>query len=165
LLLEVGEVSDSLAHLQKALEIEPNLADAHYNLGNTYLQMGQANKALSHYQRALEIEPNDTEALNNMAWVLATWPDALTRDGGKAVKLAERADSLARGKSPIAGATLAAAYAETGRFAEAVKTGQRAMQLANGEGNAARADSIRAQIEAYQSGRAFRDRRSAASSP
>ena len=159
--LEMGRVSESLTHLQKALEIEPNFADAHYNLGNTHLQMGQAKEALSHYKRALEIDPNDTEALNNMAWILATWPDALTRDGAKAVELAERADSLMRGKSPVIGATLAAAYAEAGRFADAVKTAQRALQLAATEGNISRADSIRAQIKLYQSGAAFREHRHA----
>jgi len=159
LFLELGRASESLAHLQKALEIEPNFADAHYNLGNTYLQMGQANEALSHYNRALEISPDDTEALNNMAWILATWPDALIRDGAKAVNLAERADSLTRGESQVISATLAAAYAEMGRFAEAIKTGQRALQLATAEGNVARADSIRAQIETYRSGAGFRDKR------
>ena len=162
--LEMGQVNESLAHLQTAVEIEPKFADAHYNLGNTYLQMGQAKEALSHYSKALEIDPNDTEALNNMAWILATWPDALTRDGAKAVALAERADSLTRGASQVISATLAAAYAEAGRFAEALKTGRRALQLATAEGNAPRADSIRTQIETYQSGAAFRDHRFASTS-
>jgi tetratricopeptide (TPR) repeat protein len=157
--LEMGQIDQSLAHLQQAVEIEPKFGDAHYNLGNTYLQMGQARQALSHYNSALEIDPNDTEALNNAAWVLATWPEALTRDGAKAVALAERADSLTRGTSPVISATLAAAYAEAGRFAEALKTGQRALQLATAAGEATRADSIRTQIETYQSGAAFRDHR------
>ena len=61
-------------------------------------------------------------------------------------------------------ATLAAAYAERGQFAEAVKAGQRALQLAIAEGNVPRADSIRAQIEVYQSGAAFRDQRYASTS-
>jgi tetratricopeptide (TPR) repeat protein len=158
-LLEMGRASESLAHLQKALEIEPNFADAHYNLGNTYLQLGQAKEALSHYQRALEITPDDTEARNNMAWVLATCPDARVRDGTKAVEIAERADSLTSHKSPVISATLAAAYAEAGRLADSVKTAQRALQLALSEGNKARAESIRAQMELYQAGAAFRDRR------
>ena len=93
-------MTESLAHLQKALEIEPKFADAHYNLGNTYLQMGQAKEAIAQYQMALDIDPNDTQALNNMAWILATWPDALTRDGAKAVELAERANSLTRAREP-----------------------------------------------------------------
>ena len=163
--LEMGQLNESLAHLEKALEIEPNFADAHYNLGNTYLQMGRADDALSHYKRALEINPNDTEALNNMAWILATWPDALTRDGAKAVELAERADFFTRPESPIASATLGAAYAEAGRFPEALKAAKRALQLAMAEGNTQRADSIRAQIALYESGVAFRDLRHASTSP
>lgn len=159
--LELGQPEKSLAHLQQAVEIEPEFADAHYNLGNTYLQMGQVKEALAHYTRALEIDPDDTEALNNMAWILATWADPLVRYGAKAVELAQRADSLTRGKNQVIAATLAAALAEAGRFAEAVSTGERAFQLANAEGNTSRADSIRAQIELYRSGAAFRDQRHA----
>ena len=158
-LLELGRLEESLSHLQTAVKIDPENGEAHYNLGTVFLQMGQASEAVAEYKRALRINPDDTEALNNMAWILATWPDALIRDGAKAVELAERADSLTGGNSPIIDATLAAAYAEAGRFAEALKTGQRALQLATTEGNISRADSIRAQIEAYQSGAAFRDHR------
>ena len=157
--LEMGRVEESLAHLQKALEIEPKFADAHYNLGNTYLEIGRAREALTHFSRALEISPDDLQAMNNMAWMLATWPEAEIRDGAKAVELAERANSLTHNNSPIVSATLAASYAEAGRSADAVKTAQRALQLAINEGSTERADSIRAQIELYQSGAAFRDRR------
>jgi len=158
-LLELGQPEESAAHLRKALEIDPNDGDAHYNLGNTLLQMGQASEAVIEYERAVRINPKDTQALNNLAWVLATWPGALIRDGTKAVELAERAESLTQRRSPVISGTLAAAYAEVGRFADAVKTGQRALQLAATEGNISRADSIRAQIEVYQSGAAFRDDR------
>jgi tetratricopeptide (TPR) repeat protein len=158
-LLELGRLEESLSHLKTALKIDPENSDAHYNLGNALLQMGQAKEAVAEFERALRISPDDTEALNNMAWTLATWPEAPIRDGAKAVELAERADSLTHHKSPVIGATLAAAYAEAGRFAEALTTSERALQLAKAEGNAARADSIRAQIAVYQSGAAFRDRR------
>ncbi len=158
-LLEMGRPEESLAHLQTALRIDPEDGDAHYNLGNTLLQMGRANEAVAEYDHALKINPDDTEAMNNMAWVLATSPDASTRDGIGAIALAKHADSLTRGESSIISATLAAAYAEAGRFDEAVKTAERALQLATREGNAARADSIRTQLNLYQSGAAFRDRR------
>lgn len=161
--LEMGQMNEALAHFQKALEIEPRFAVAHYNLGNTYREMGQVNEALFHYNRALEIDPNDTDALNNTAWILATWPDAPIRDGAKAIELAERANSLTRCRSPSVNATLAAAYAEAGRFGEALKTGERALQLASAEISAVSANSIRTQIEVYRSGAAFRDYRSATS--
>ena len=158
-LLDTGRPDESVTHLRKALEINPNFADAHYNLGNTFLQMGRANEAIAQYYRTLAINPRDIEALNNTAWILATWPEATIRDGPKAVELAERADFFTHGESPVISATLAASYAEAGRASDAVKTAERALRLATTLGNAARADSIRAQIELYQSGAAFRDRR------
>ena len=159
-LLEKGHPQESLAHLQSALAIDPRNEDAHYNMGNTLLALGRGSEAVSHYSRALELNPDDTEALNNLAWVLATWPEPMTRDAAKAIELAERADSLTGHRSSVVSATLAAAYAEAGRFADAVRTGERALQLATDEGNEARANSTRAQIKVYQSGAAFRDRRS-----
>jgi tetratricopeptide (TPR) repeat protein len=158
-LLEIGRPNESLAILQKAIELDPKSSDAHYNLGNTFLQMGRGNDAVAHYKRALELAPDDTETMNNLAWTLATSPDALVRDGAKAVQVAERADALTNNASPIISATLAAAYAEAGRFPDAIRTAQRAIQLALSEGNESRAASIRTQLSAYESGKAFRDRR------
>jgi tetratricopeptide (TPR) repeat protein len=158
-LLDLGRARESLASLEKAIALDPKNSDAHYNLGNTFLQLGRSKDAVVHYERALELGPNDIETMNNLAWVLATSPDALVRDGTKAVQLAERAESLTNNASPIITATLAAAYAEAGRFPDAVTTAQRAIQLAQTEGNDARAASIRTQLSAYQSGLAFRDRR------
>jgi tetratricopeptide (TPR) repeat protein len=158
-LLEKGRTEESLAHLQTAIALDPHDADARYNLGNTFLAMGRAREAVTQYQQALDINPDDTETMNNMAWILATSPDPMIRDGAKAVALAERAVALTANKEQRVVATLAAAYAETGRFPEAVKTAQRALQLALNEGNNARADSIRSQITLYESGGAFRDRR------
>lgn len=159
LYLEQGRIEDSLAHLQEALELEPRFADAHYDLGNTYLAIGKASEALAEYQRALELKPDDTECLNNMAWILATWPNDSIRNGLKAVMTAERADSLTRGQNQVIAATLAAAYAETGRFPEAIRAAQRAARLAAAEGNQPRALSIRAQLEIYKTGKPYRDNR------
>jgi tetratricopeptide (TPR) repeat protein len=157
--LESGRIDAARTHFEEALAIEPNFADAHYNLGNLYLQIGDAQAALTHYQRALETKPDDIQALNNMAWILATWPNSSIREGVKAVALAEHADSLTSRRNQTVAATLAAAYAETGRFQEAVRTAERAMRLAAAEGNEPRALSIRAQLETYKTGNAFRDNR------
>jgi tetratricopeptide (TPR) repeat protein len=80
----VGRVTESLAHLHRALEMDANYADAHFYLANTLLQMGRAEEAVSHLQKVLRTNPRDSEAQKNMAWVLATSPDARLRFGAKA---------------------------------------------------------------------------------
>jgi tetratricopeptide (TPR) repeat protein len=156
-LLQKGRVEESFAHLQRALEIDPGYTAAHFNLANTLLQMGRVDEAVSHLQKVLITNPNDSEAQKNMAWVLATWPEARIRDGAKAVELAERANQMTEGRNPIIGATLAAAYAEAGRFPEAIRTAETALQLATDSGNAALAAGIRTHLELYRSGNPFRD--------
>jgi tetratricopeptide (TPR) repeat protein len=156
-LLQIGRVQESLAHLQMALEINPDYVEAHFNLANTLLQMGRVDEAISHLQKVLTTDPDDPEAQKNMAWVLATWPEARIRDGVKAVELAERANQLTKNQDPFIGATLAAAYAETGRFPDAIRTAEAALQLATDSGNVALAEGIRAHLVLYRSGHPFRD--------
>ena len=156
-LLETGHATESLAQLEQALAIDPNHADAHYNIGNTLLQMRLAAQAVSHYTRAVELNPIDVEAANNLAWVLSTSSDPMLRDGSKALSLAQRADSLTDRKSNVIHATLAAAYAESGRFSDAVVAADRAIAIANSEGNVGRAEAIRRQREAYINNQPYRE--------
>ena len=155
-LSELDRTDEAISHLQKALESDPDLADAHYNLGNIFLKLRRATEATSEYKQAVELDPNDERALNNLSWILATWPDEKNRDGASALKFATRADALSHAQSPVIVATLAAALAENRRFPEAATTATRAAELAAAQGNDALADSIRAQLRFYQSGAAFR---------
>jgi protein O-mannosyl-transferase len=158
-LLETGQAPESLAELQTATRLDPHDADAQYNLANTFLALGEPTDAIAHYDAALKINPDDVQSLNNMAWILATWPDALVRDGTRALALAERAVSLSKHREARAMATFAAAFAEIARFPDAVTTAEQAAALAQSEGNTALADSIRAQAERYRAELPFRDRR------
>jgi 2-methylcitrate dehydratase PrpD len=67
---------------------------------------------------------------NALAWCLATCPDADLRDGAEAVRLAEAACSATEQKVAELLDTLAAAYAEAGRFEDAVKAARQAIKLA-----------------------------------
>jgi tetratricopeptide (TPR) repeat protein len=87
--------------------------------------------AISRYRRALEIDPYLVEALNNLAWLLATCPEVSVRNGAEAVKLAERACQITEHRRTIFVGTLGAAYAEAGRFPDAVATAQKACELAS----------------------------------
>jgi Flp pilus assembly protein TadD len=137
------------------LEIRPDLAEAHNNLGAILFRKGQMGEAIAHYQKALEIKPASAEIQNNLAWALATGPQASLRNGNRAVELAQRANQLAGNNNPVLLFTLATAYAEAGRFSEAVETAQRALQLAEAQSNTALADDIRSEIKLYEAGVPF----------
>ena len=112
--------------------------------------------AISIYRSALRTHPDSPDLLNNLAWLQATCPEATHRDGVDAVKYAERACELTHyGVAPIIG-TLAAAYAEAGRFDDAIVTARHACELAakNGETNLVQRN--RALIELYQAHKSAR---------
>src|SRR5207249_10415894 len=98
------------------------------------------------------------DALNNLAWILATNPGDDLRDGPEAVRLAERACELTQRREPVLLGTLAAAYAETGRFTDAVTTAQKAIELAAAAGQKEVADKNRQLLELYRADKPFRDR-------
>ena len=51
---------------QKALEINPNLAQAHYSLGLILIKKGQVDKALIQFQEVVRLDPDNKEAQNNL---------------------------------------------------------------------------------------------------
>src|SRR5204862_788811 len=65
--------------------------------------------------------------LNELGWLLATFPNPSARDGQEAVRLAERACALTERKQPALLTTAAAAYAEIGKFPEAITTARDAL--------------------------------------
>jgi tetratricopeptide (TPR) repeat protein len=156
-LLQRGRLGEAIAHYQKALAIRPDFAEAHYSLGNALLQQGRMDEAIEQYQKALAIQPDYLEVQNGLAWVLATCPQASLRNGHKAVELAQQANQLSGGGKPVILCTLAAAYAETGRFPEAEATVQSALQLAKAQSNTALANVLESQLKLYQAGIPFHD--------
>jgi tetratricopeptide (TPR) repeat protein len=159
-LLQKGRVDEAVTRLRKALEIHPDYPHAHYNLGNALLQKGQVDEAIVQFQRALAIQPDSAEPrrmLAGIAWRLATSPNPGLRNGTKAMELAQQTDQLAGGKDPMMAAILAAAYAEGGRFDQAIAVAQRAMDLATGQNNAAMVAALKEQLKRYEAGSPFRD--------
>jgi hypothetical protein len=105
----------------------------------------------------LQIRPDWVEAQDHLAWLLATSPDASARNGAKAVELARAAERESQGQSAASLAVLAAAYAETGKFSEAIEVAQRARQLAQSQNNAALAKVVEGQLRQYQNAAPVRD--------
>jgi tetratricopeptide (TPR) repeat protein len=152
-----GQVDEAVNCFHEALEIKPKYVEALHNLGIALLRKGKLDEGINCFQKALEIEPRNAGVENDLAWILATSPRASLRNGPKAVALAEEADRLSDGKNPATLSTLAAAYAEAGRFPEAIAAAQRALQQAAARNNTTRINTLKTQIGFYQAGSPFRD--------
>jgi protein O-mannosyl-transferase len=151
-LLQEGKADQAVTHFQRVLEINPNDAGMHLNLGVCFVQLGRMDEAILQYQKALQLKPADPGIQNNLAWLLATCPEASLRNGDKAVELARQADELTGGKNLIVLHTLAAALAEAGRFPEAVETAQRALHQPEAQSNPDLAGQLQSEIKLYQTG-------------
>lgn len=110
--------------------------------------------AVARYGELVALAPEDAVAANNLAWVLATSPDASLRDGGRAVELSRRACELSEWRTPGHMNTHAAAWAETGDFGAALEWVERA--LAADMEISGRYTPF---AEAYREGRAWREER------
>ena len=141
-----NRVAEGIPHLERALEISPGLVEARYYLGAALMTNGQKAQALAQWRQALRQDPDNLRVLNDTAWVLATGADAALRNGNEAVTLAEHAVELTSGREPALLATLAAAYAEAGRFDRAVELEKRATDLATQHGNAPLATTLRTRL-------------------
>lgn len=160
LLLQEGRLDAAIVQFQKELEINPNSADARNNLGTALLKKGRGDDAIAQYQKALAAQPGNVTFQNNLAhvaWLLATSPDPSIRNGTRAVELAQQADQSSGGSNLMTAAALAAAYAEAGRFPDAVVTARRALQLAASQNNAAAVAALQTQLKLYQTGSPFHD--------
>ena len=156
-LLRKGRLPEAMVQYRKFLEIEPGNVEARNTLGTALIQQGRASEAMVQWREALAIQPDNGNAASNLAWVFATCPEDSIRDGTRAVELAEKAMRLSGGKIPMIFRVLAAAYAENGRFSDAIDTAQRGADLANRTGNPALASELESNIALYQSGRPLRD--------
>jgi len=152
-----GRVDEAIADWAKALEMHPNDADAHTSLGNALLQKGSLREAIAHYVTALALAPEDPHSRNNVAWVLATASDSSIRDGARAVGFAQEAVQLSGGREPRFLRTLAAAYAESGRFSEAIAVAQQAAVMATMQGKTDVANRLKKDLVLYRERQPMRD--------
>ena len=158
-LLTTGRTDEAITHYLQALEgthERPLRAGIENNLGGAFLLKRQAGEAIAHFEKAIEMEPRKVQALKNLAWVLATCPNAALRNGARAVALAERANQLSGGGDPLVLGTLSAAYAEAGRFPEAMETAGKALRSTDLKSDSA-ADQLRNQLRLYQTKTPFHE--------
>ena len=133
----------------KDIEINPHCTDAYNNRGVAWYHKGYYDRAISDYTKALDINPRYADAYNRLSWVLATCPDHTYRNGTKAVELAQKAVELNPGANTLD--TLAAAYAEAGKFEDATTIQKRVIALENKEGKTEELAEYIERLNSYRS--------------
>jgi protein O-mannosyl-transferase len=147
-----------LGKYERTIELLPQSAQAHFRYGQALQEQKKYGAARGEYEKALGLDSKHMGAELGLAWLLATSPEAVLRDGKRAVTLAEQGRELAGSESPQLLDVLAAAYAEAGRFPEAVETARRALNLPATRNNPPLAGTIQSRLELYEAGTPCREK-------
>ena len=150
-------VTDAVAAFQQAVALDPDYPEARASLGAALLVEGDPEAAIAQYERAIALAPTAPRVLVELAWLRATAPEADLRDVGRAIVLAERAQSLYGDTHPVLLDTLAAAYAADGRFDEAIALAREAVARSRDTaGFESRTAAINERLGSYLSHRPYR---------
>jgi len=152
-----GNFDQAIDHLQQAIRLKPDSNEARLKLAAFLFQRGRVAEAVAHYRELARRQPDRVELLNNLSWILATHRDGKIRNGVEAVQLAERACALSGEKASSFLDTLAAAYAEGGRFDDAVTAIKKAIALAETARQTNSLPKFRQRLELYQSHQPYRE--------
>jgi hypothetical protein len=156
-LAKLNRGDEALSHFEIASRLKPDDAIIHFHLAMILADLGDTKKCISEYHTALRINPTLTDAMNNLAWLLATSSNPTFRSPAEAVDLAQKACAATEYRKPIMIGTLAAAYAESGQFAEAIASAEKARALALSKGETDVADKNTELLELYRAGKAYHE--------
>jgi tetratricopeptide (TPR) repeat protein len=141
LLAGQNRLDEAQKHFLAAVRVKPDLSHAHVNLGLIYEMKGQVREAAASFRAALKSQPDHFGAAFHLVAILATHPDVSVRDGATAVYWGKRlayspemqefwgGSRPPEFEQPVVLSLLAAAFAETADFAEAVKVQQEAIDM------------------------------------
>jgi tetratricopeptide (TPR) repeat protein len=152
---DLGDNNKAINDYTAAIKLNPKDADGYEARSGAYLKKGNYRKALSDCEQALRLSPNNDLALNRLAWLKATCPEASLRNGKEAARVANRACDLTKWKNWTYLDTLAAAYAEAGDFESAVKFQAQAIEL--GPASDDRRAGMHKRLELYRKKKPYRE--------
>jgi tetratricopeptide (TPR) repeat protein len=139
--------------LDDVVRDEPKNAEALQARADANLSISKQKEAIEDYEKSLKLEGDNTGVLNNLAWVMATSPEADLRNGKRAIELATKACELTKYEKPHIISTLASAYAEAGDWDNAVKWSSKAVELGEGEIK----DQLKQELKSYQEKKPWRE--------
>ncbi|HSQ55733.1 MAG TPA: tetratricopeptide repeat protein, partial [Gemmata sp.] len=149
----VGDFPAAIADASAAIERNPK-SDAAFNLrGALHYRTRNYIASLSDHEAAKELDPDDPATLNHLAWLRAACPQEEVRNGAEAIRYATQACELTDFAVPGYVDTLAAAYAEAGRFEDAVRWQEKAVNLVTEEYR----EDYQSRLELYRGEKPYRD--------
>jgi Flp pilus assembly protein TadD len=152
-----GRIDEAITHAREAAALRPDSAEAHEALGDLLALRGEMAGAVAEYRRALRLGAERPAVAADLARILATSQDHRVRNGAEAVRLAEQACRATGFRDPALLDTLAAAYAEAGRFDEAIQTVRRAVRQALAAQNHRLVRELERRAELYEARQPYRD--------
>ncbi len=154
---EIGDFTTAAHQFAYALLLRPNRSEIADKLHLAMRFAARGSNASSQLKAISSSPPDFPPLLNELAWLFATHPDAALRDGARAVQLSERACALTERKQAAFLATAAAAYAEVGKFVEAIATAREAIFLARSNGDVKTAGLAESLLSAFQANQPYRE--------
>ncbi|MCX7591406.1 MAG: sulfatase-like hydrolase/transferase [Kiritimatiellae bacterium] len=128
-----GKPAEAVELYKKILALAPHALEVRRSLGYLLTQQGEYAEALRTWRDGLKFHREDPVLLGNLAWWLATCPEASVRDGKEAVRLALAAVKSTHGENFQTFDILAAACAEAGDFTNAVVNLEKGIALARSQ--------------------------------
>jgi tetratricopeptide (TPR) repeat protein len=150
------EMDESIRLAQHSNVSTALLSELYQSKGRSCIDYGRYQDAKRALEAAVHLQPDDPDTLNDLAWMLATAQNKQVRNGRRALNLASKACRLGRWTNAFAIDTLAAAYAESGRFDEAVRYEQLAIQNLSPEDQKDQLGGMLNRLQLYESGQPYR---------
>lgn len=151
-LYELGRGAEALPHYRLAVRLLPRDARLLIHFADVLAQAEEYEEALEHYRKGIELsdpEP-EPEVLNRVAWLLATCPQTELRNGRVALDYAKHVCRSTDYRNARALDTLAAAHAQCGRFADAVRVARQAQESAQAAGDEEHAQAVKVRLAMYE---------------
>ncbi len=155
-LLQLGRPTEAVGHFKEAVQLNPNDPDALSGLGRALAACGQPTEAIAAYQQALSLKSSWPGALRGLAWLRATCSKAEFRNPAEALRLAQRVCQSGE-KDPRNLAVLDVAYAEAGRFDDAIAAAEKTRDAAVAAGKPALASAAESRLALYRAGQPYHE--------
>jgi tetratricopeptide (TPR) repeat protein len=149
----IGQFREALDDYNQSVQFDSKNAAAFTNRGDAYMDQGQYERAATDYRTAIQLDSKYGRAYQSAAWLMATCPDERFRDTKKAIEAAEKALQLDGADDYHYLDSLAAAYANAGRYDDAQSTLKQALTMTP-EADAPR---LKERLSLYEQNEPYRD--------